>query len=187
MDQQSQPPQSRPNPLAGAGREARLAARRAEPPKVQGARDDVWALAMWRLAVDEFNSRQFFACHETLEELWKEDASPARQVYQGILQVGVAFHHVRVTRRWRGAVRMLMSGTDFLAPYLAKPDDWPQPLRSVPPDLARLHADALRALAHLQALNPTADYAALAARQGRSIADVPPDMPPNLVPHIHIG
>ena len=95
--------------------------------------DAMWADAMWQLAIREFNSGQFFACHETLEELWKADNAPNRAVYQGILQIGVAFHHIRVTRNWRGAVRMLMSGLAFHRAL-----SWPHP------QVGRCHYDRCR-------------------------------------------
>jgi len=45
-------------------------------------------------AVGQFNRREFFACHETLEDLWRpEGVGPVRDLYQGILLVGVACLH----------------------------------------------------------------------------------------------
>ena len=45
-------------------------------------------------AVGQFNEGQYWECHETLEELWRAEPRPLRDLYQGILQVGVAFHHL---------------------------------------------------------------------------------------------
>lgn len=44
--------------------------------------------------VDEFNRGLFFECHDTLEELWSGIRGPARDFFQGLIQVAVAFHHV---------------------------------------------------------------------------------------------
>lgn len=45
--------------------------------------------------IAEFNRGEYFEQHETLELLWRAEARPVRRFYQGILQVGVAFHHLR--------------------------------------------------------------------------------------------
>ena len=43
--------------------------------------------------IRQFNRHEFFECHETLEALWKAERGPIRDLYQGILQVGVGFYH----------------------------------------------------------------------------------------------
>lgn len=65
--------------------------------------------------VRQFNARQFFECHETLEELWKTERRAVRQLYQGILQVGVGFYHLR-RGNYRGAVLTLGWGLARLRP-----------------------------------------------------------------------
>jgi predicted metal-dependent hydrolase len=69
-------------------------------------------------AVDEFNRRDWFTCHETLEALWNGSRGELRQLYQGLLQIAVALHHWRsgnfsgaVTLLARGAVRLRVSAT----------------------------------------------------------------------------
>jgi predicted metal-dependent hydrolase len=44
--------------------------------------------------IEEFNARQFFECHETLEAVWKEQTSPRREFTQGVIQTAVAFYHL---------------------------------------------------------------------------------------------
>jgi uncharacterized protein len=46
-------------------------------------------------AVDEFNSGKFFECHDTLEEVWQGIRGPARDFFQGLIQVSVGFYHLR--------------------------------------------------------------------------------------------
>ncbi len=58
-----------------------------------------------------FNERRFFECHEALEDLWREERDPIRYLYQGILQIGVGFHHLR-NRNYRGATLLLADGID---------------------------------------------------------------------------
>jgi uncharacterized protein len=48
-----------------------------------------------RRGIEQFNQREFFECHETLEALWLAEPSPVRQLYQGVLQVGVGFYHLQ--------------------------------------------------------------------------------------------
>jgi predicted metal-dependent hydrolase len=66
--------------------------------------------------VAQFNRGEFFECHETLEALWLAEKEPLRRLYQGILQVGVAFHHLR-RGNYRGTMNLLRSGTAHLAPF----------------------------------------------------------------------
>ena len=44
--------------------------------------------------ISEFNAREFFECHETLEAVWKEQTSPEREFIQGIIQTAVAYYHL---------------------------------------------------------------------------------------------
>ena len=69
-----------------------------------------------RAAVEQFNRGEFFECHETLEALWLAEPGPLRRLYQGILQVGVAFHHQR-RGNYRGTMRLLASGIGYLLPF----------------------------------------------------------------------
>lgn len=65
------------------------------------------------LAVRQFNGKEWFECHETLEDLWIGESGEMRDFYQGILQVGVALHHWR-NGNFRGAVSLFESGTGYL-------------------------------------------------------------------------
>ncbi|MBX3053312.1 MAG: DUF309 domain-containing protein [Caldilineaceae bacterium] len=57
----------------------------------------------------EFNRREFFEQHEYLELAWNEERRPVREMYQGILQVGVAFLQIE-RGNWRGALKMFRRG-----------------------------------------------------------------------------
>ncbi|CAG0934320.1 hypothetical protein RHDC3_02889 [Rhodocyclaceae bacterium] len=63
--------------------------------------------------IDQFNAGEWFACHETLEELWAGEQGDARHLYQGILQVAVALHHWR-EGNFRGAMVLLGSAEELL-------------------------------------------------------------------------
>jgi uncharacterized protein len=60
--------------------------------------------------IAEFNRGEFFECHEFLEEAWMQESGRVRFLYQGILQVGVGFYHLK-NGNWRGATGLLRNGT----------------------------------------------------------------------------
>ena len=60
--------------------------------------------------IAEFNRGEFFECHEFLEEAWMQESGRVRYLYQGILQVGVGFYHLK-NGNWRGATGLLRNGT----------------------------------------------------------------------------
>jgi predicted metal-dependent hydrolase len=66
--------------------------------------------------VQEFNDREFFDCHETLEELWRAEPHPIRYLYQGILHVAVGYYHQRRGNH-HGAITKLGSGLRLLEFY----------------------------------------------------------------------
>ncbi|HBA89320.1 MAG TPA: DUF309 domain-containing protein [Geobacter sp.] len=82
-------------------------------------------------AIDEFNSGDWFECHETLEELWVGEKGELRDFYQGVLQIAVALHHWR-NGNFKGAATLLKGGSDCLRRVS-------QPCQGV--DVARLLAE----------------------------------------------
>lgn len=65
------------------------------------------------LAVRQFNQREWYECHETLEALWMHATGEARYLYQGIIQIAVALHHWR-NGNFQGAVLLLEGGVAYL-------------------------------------------------------------------------
>ena len=66
--------------------------------------------------VEQFNRGEYFEQHETLELLWRAETRSVRLLYQGILQVGVAFYHLQ-RRNYHGVVYMLTRGVAHLQPF----------------------------------------------------------------------
>jgi predicted metal-dependent hydrolase len=66
--------------------------------------------------LEEFNRGEYIECHESLERLWMSEQRPIRQLYQGILQIGVAFHHLR-EQRYQPVVTLLERGCGYLEPF----------------------------------------------------------------------
>jgi hypothetical protein len=80
---------------------------------------DVSSSAPPRLLVDgiaQFNRGEYYEQHETLETLWRAEPGPVRRLYQGILQIGVAFHHVQRGNH-HGATVMLERGLRNVRPF----------------------------------------------------------------------
>ena len=66
--------------------------------------------------VRQFNDGEFFEQHETLELLWRQTRGPVRDLYHGILQVGVGLHHWR-RGNFHGAAVLLEEGIRRLEPF----------------------------------------------------------------------
>lgn len=94
--------------------------------------------------IAEFNQGDFFECHETLEELWLAEPRPIRHLYQGILQIGVAFYHLRA-QRYRPVVTLLTSGSRYLEPFAPA---------CMGVNVARLMSGAAQCLEQVQRLGP---------------------------------
>jgi hypothetical protein len=69
-----------------------------------------------REGIAEFNRGEFFEQHETLEAAWIEEDDPVRYLYQGILQIGVGFHHLSRGNSY-GARRLWARGIVLLEPF----------------------------------------------------------------------
>jgi uncharacterized protein len=93
-----------------------------------------------RHGVEQFNRGEFFEQHETLELEWLEERDPVRYLYQGILQIGVGFEHLRRGNA-RGAAQLWHRGISYLEPFKGG---------CMRVDVDRLVADTERCLAELQ-------------------------------------
>lgn len=61
------------------------------------------------VGVEQLNTQQFYACHDTLEALWFEAMEPEKSLYQGILQIAVACYHLS-NENLRGATILMGEG-----------------------------------------------------------------------------
>lgn len=95
-----------------------------------------------RRGIERFNEGDYYAAHDALEEAWMMDEGPGRDLYRGMLQVGIAYYQIE-KNNYRGAVKMLLRVRQWLDPL-------PDTCRGV--DVARLRADADRVYAALLAL-----------------------------------
>lgn len=95
--------------------------------------------ALARQGIEKFNEGDYYAAHDALEEAWMMDEGPGRDLYRGILQVGIAYYQIE-KNNYRGAVKMLLRVRQWLDPL-------PNTCRSV--DVATLRADIDRVYAAL--------------------------------------
>ena len=63
-----------------------------------------------------FNQKKFFDAHEELELAWRDEAQPIRDLFRGILQIGVAYYHIQ-HRNFIGAQKMFIRAEKWLLPY----------------------------------------------------------------------
>ena len=92
--------------------------------------------------IREFNNRDWFECHETVEDLWVGEEGEIRDFYQGIIQVAVALHHWR-NGNFGGALNLLKGGVGYLS-RVSEACQWV--------DVTALIADADRMRAALEEL-----------------------------------
>lgn len=72
---------------------------------------------LFHRGLDLFNRREFFECHEVLEEIWTPTRGPERLFLQALIHFAVGFyHHQRHNRP--GAERQLRKGLRKLQPYV---------------------------------------------------------------------
>ncbi|KAH6818628.1 DUF309 domain protein [Perilla frutescens var. frutescens] len=60
-------------------------------------------------AVSLFNARDYYKCHDVLEEVWNNSQEPTRTLVHGILQCAVGFHHL-FNQNHKGAMMELGEG-----------------------------------------------------------------------------
>jgi len=97
-----------------------------------------------REGVALFNQGEFYEAHEPLEEAWMITDSPERDLYQGVLQIGLAYYQIS-RDNYRGALKMFRRGYRNLSPL----GD-----RLLGIDLGQLLNDARRVEAALRQLGP---------------------------------
>lgn len=82
-----------------------------------------------RQGIEKFNAGQYYKCHDDLEEAWKQDQTPGRDLYRSILQVGISLYQIE-RGNFRGALKMLLRVRQWLEPL-------PEVCRGV--NVAKLH------------------------------------------------
>jgi predicted metal-dependent hydrolase len=98
--------------------------------------------------IELFNRREFFECHEVLEEIWTPERGPRRLFLQALIHFAVGFYHDSRGNAV-GASRQLRKGLRKLAAYLPACEEI---------DTARLHRDGLAAAERTEAGLAAGEY-----------------------------
>lgn len=98
--------------------------------------------ALAQEAIALFNAGEFYRQHDLLEAQWRAEPRPVRRLYQGILQVGVAYFQVEQGNA-AGAAKMLRRAARWL-------NELPDTCQGV--HVGQLRADAAAALAEIRRL-----------------------------------
>jgi len=89
-----------------------------------------------------FNAGEYFEAHEALEDAWKEEKGPVRELYRGVLQIAVVYLHI-TRRNYNGAVKVYARSQRWLK-------DWPEICRGV--EVGKLRRDAEAVIAEVRRL-----------------------------------
>jgi predicted metal-dependent hydrolase len=104
--------------------------------------------ATLQTALKMFNGGDYFACHELLEVLWLDEHDPQRELYKGILQIGIGLLHLQ-RGNVSGARRLLLNGSRLIEPFTPS-------LFGI--DLITLQSDARSVLRRLEEPNRTHSF-----------------------------
>lgn len=97
-----------------------------------------------RLAIAQFNAGEYFEQHESFEHAWRAEPGPVRQLYQGLLLIGVAFLQIQ-RRNMTGARKTFQRARQYLSAL-------PDVCQGV--DVARFRIEAEAARRELERLGP---------------------------------
>jgi predicted metal-dependent hydrolase len=70
-----------------------------------------------RNSITFFNRREYFACHEVLEEAWQEATKEDREFYQGFVQLATALHLRFHRGGHKGTINLLTQALVHLENY----------------------------------------------------------------------
>lgn len=91
-----------------------------------------------------FNQAKFYEAHDFLEAAWMEEPGEIRDLYRGILQIAVCYHHI-TRQNYLGALKMYTRSQKWLA-------KWQPFCRGV--RVAELLEDAENAIRAMEKLGP---------------------------------
>ena len=67
--------------------------------------------------ITQFNSHDFFECHDVWEELWMDTSGADKLFYQGLIQIAVGYYHAS-HGNYSGARNLFMKALLKLSAYL---------------------------------------------------------------------
>ena len=94
----------------------RTSPRRGAQPTLHPVLDPGERRELFQEGIRLFNRAEFFACHEAWEEIWRSTTPEPKDLFQGLIQVGVGLFHFFERRRPDVARRVLAKGRRRLEP-----------------------------------------------------------------------
>ena len=91
-----------------------------------------------------FDDKEYWHAHEALEEAWLDEPGPARHLYKGILQAGVAYLQVQRSN-FVGVMKMHRRSQVWLNP-------WPEHCLTI--DVGQLKSDLEKVIEEARRLGP---------------------------------
>jgi len=93
-------------------------------------------------AIRFFNEKEYYACHDVLEEEWVGTRGPRREALKALTMIAAGMHHLQ-TSEFRGAVSLLTRGLEILdgvpeEQHLLDPGGFREPVRSAAAKAARI-------------------------------------------------
>jgi predicted metal-dependent hydrolase len=91
-----------------------------------------------------FNAGKYWLAHEHLEEAWKEETGPVRELYRAILQTAVIYLHI-TRSNYNGAIKVYGRIQKWITP-------WPEVCRGI--EIGQLRKDLEVVIAEVKRLGP---------------------------------
>ena len=73
----------------------------------------------FKKGIELFNRKEFFECHEVIEDLWLATQDESKNLYKGVIQAAVALYHLG-RGNMRGARKLYRTSSRYLKPYAPK-------------------------------------------------------------------
>ena len=102
-----------------------------------------------------FNQREFYQCHEVLEDIWRPARGPRRLFLQALIHLAVGFYHTQKRNR-AGAERQIQKGLKKLAAYLPGYDGI---------DTARLYQEGVVCLERIKSGESLVNFPAISSSE----------------------
>ena len=78
---------------------------------------DTYTRSRFIHAVNAFNEKDFFECHEILEDIWFDVRDDSRDFYQGLLHIAVGLYHLTKKKNTKGTILQFNKAIVKLSPY----------------------------------------------------------------------
>ena len=67
--------------------------------------------------INKFNNKDFYECHDILEDVWFDVRGSSRRFYQGFIHLAVGFYHILERDNPKGSLSQLNKGITKLEEY----------------------------------------------------------------------